>query len=409
MSSADCPFDVRGYRQVGALILAVSATITAVLPAFLVGALAVQIQADLDVGSVTIGLAAAALFAISGLSARRLGTLVQRLGWRWGIASAAVLSTITCAGCAVAPSPAWLVAAMLVGGVANGMVHPAVNLLISELLTDSRLGLAFGIKQSSIPAATLLGGLSVPAIALVFGWRWVFGIAGLLAAAVAVSAAVRGDSVPPSDGGTDGRQGDLGLPRRALSVLSVGAGLGMAAATSLGVFLVDSGVRAGLEPGQSGLLFAASSLFGLVARVGCGWLADLDPHRSLYLLIASLLAWGASGYVLLAIGTTPLFVLGSLLAYAVGWAWTGLMQFAIVKDNRAGAAAATGFLQTGTSLGAATGPFVFGLLVEITSYRAAWSVAACLSLSAAVVVRVGRRMVRRSRGLPVRSLRWRPS
>lgn len=383
-----------------------SATVTAVLPAFLVGALAVQIRADLDVGPAIIGLAAAALFAVSGLSARRLGALVQRLGWRRGIASAAALSTVTCAGCALAPSPAWLVAAMLVGGVANGMVHPAVNLLISELIIDSRLGLAFGIKQSSVPAATLLGGLSVPAIALVFGWRWVFGVAGLLAAAVAVSAAVRRNNVQPSVGGTIEPQADLGLPRRALSVLSLGAGLGMAAATSLGVFLVDSGVRAGLEPGQSGLLFAASSLLGLVVRVSCGWSADRHPHRSLYLLVSGLLACGAAGYVLLAIGTTPLFVLGSLLAYAVGWGWTGLMQFAIVKDNRIGAAAATGFLQTGTSLGAALGPLVFGLLVEITSYGAAWSVAASLSLSAAVVIRVGRRMVRHSRGLPVRNLRW---
>jgi MFS family permease len=141
--------------------------------------------------------------------------------------------------------------------------------------------------------------------------------------------------------------------------------------------------------------------------VGFGWLADRHPDRSRYLFIANLLAGGAVGYGLLATGSIPLLVVGSLMAYGMGWAWTGLFHFAVIKDNRAAAASVTGFVQTGLSLGAASGPLVFGIVAQTFSYTAAWTTAAVLSLLAAVTIRISRRMVRRSRGLPVAGLRRR--
>lgn len=390
--------------QVGTVLQAVAVSIAGVLPAFLVGALAVQLRADLGIGLAGIGLATASLFAVSGSLARPLGALVQRVGSRRGLTAAAVLSTASLAGVGLAQSYPVLVAALVVGGVGNSMAQPAANLSLSELGAEGRLGLAFGIKQSAIPAATLLGGLAVPGIALVVGWRWALAVAAVLALGVAGWAALSG-----LDRHARRRRGpeaaDRGLPRRGLLVLTIGGGLAAAASTSLGVFLVDSGVAAGLQPGQSGLLFAASSLLGLTGRIGFGWLADRHPRRSSYLVIANLLACGAVGYVLLASAALPAFVAGSLIAYGAGWAWTGLFHFAIVKDNRLAAASATGFVQTGLSLGAASGPLVFGVLAGATSYRIAWLGMAALSLAGALTIRTGRRMIRRSRGLPVTALR----
>jgi MFS family permease len=77
-----------------------------------------------------------------------------------------------------------------------------------------------------------------------------------------------------------------------------------------------------------------------------------------------------------------------------------VLHFAVIRDNRGAAASVTGFVQTGLSLGAATGPLLFGLVAQ-ASYTAAWIMTAALSLAGAVTVRVSRRMVRRSRGLPV--------
>lgn len=394
--------------QAGTVLQAVSVTIVGVLPAFLVGALAVQLRADLGIGLAAVGLATAALFAVSGALARPFGGLVQRIGSRRGLVLAALLSTASLCGVGLAPSYPVLLAALVVGGVGNSIAQPAANLSLSELVAEGRWGFAFGIKQSSIPAATLLGGLAVPGIALTVGWRWALGVAALLALAIAAWTARSGPNLQARLR-TRGGDADRGLPRGALLVLTVGAGFAAAASTSLGVFLVDSGVQAGLRPGESGLLFALSSMLGLTGRIGAGWLADRHPRRSLYLVIANMLVCGSVGYVLLAVGTAPLFVAGSLLAYGAGWTWTGLFHFAIVKENRLAAARATGVVQTGLSLGAAAGPLLFGVLAQSTSYRTAWLGTAALSLAGAVTVRTGRRMVRRSRGLPVSTLRRRPA
>lgn len=79
----------------------------------------------------------------------------------------------------------------------------------------------------------------------------------------------------------------------------------------------------------------------------------------------------------------------------------GLFHFAIVRDNRLKAASTTGFVQTGLSLGAALGPLAFGIVAETAGYDTAWTGAAVVAVAAALIVRAGRRMVRRSRGLPV--------
>lgn len=392
-----------------ATLQAVAVSVLGVLPAFLVGALAVQIRADLEVGLGLFGLAAATLFGVSGLCARPGGRLVQRLGSRKGTALAATMSIFSLVVVGLAQSPVWLMVGLAIGGLGNAVAQPSANLGISEFVTEQRLGLAFGIKQSSIPSATLLGGLAVPGIALVAGWRWAVAAAVALAVLILIWTQVTGRDArigarPTAAEGAP----DKGLPRSGLVVLTLGGFLGAAASTSIGVFLVDSAVAAGTSPATAGLLFAACSVLGLVSRVGFGWLADRHPDRSRYLFIANLLASGAVGYALLTTGETVLFFVGSAMAYGLGWAWTGLFHFAIIRDNRAAAATVTGFVQTGLSLGAAGGPLLFGVVAQTFSYAAAWSVTAALSLAAALTIRIARRMVRRSRGLPVATLRRRP-
>ena len=385
------------------MLQAVSVTASGVLPAFLVGALAVQMRAELGVGPAGIGLAAATLFTVAGLLARPLGLVVQRLGARRGLTISALLAAVSLVGAATAWSYAVLLVALVVGGVANAMAQPAANLSISRAIGPGRLGLAFGIKQSSIPAASLLGGLAVPGVALVLGWRWAFAIGAVAVFAVAVWTALVHTRAGAS--ATDGNEvADRGTPRSGLAVLTIGAGLAAAGATSLGVFLVDSAVQSGLAPGAAGVLFASSALLGLLVRIALGAFVDRQPGRSPHLLIANLLTGGAVGYLLLGLGTPTLFMLGAVLGYGAGWTWPGVLHFAIVRDNRLGAASATGFLQTGLSLGAAGGPLLFGVLVEMTSYRTAWWATAASALVAAATIRAGRRMVRRSRGMPVTRL-----
>ena len=380
------------------MLKAVSVTTTGVLPTFLLGALAVQIRTDLELGPAEIGMAAATLFAVAGVLARPLSRVVQRIGARRGMVLSALLAAVALAGVGSAGSFWMLVLSLGVGGVANAVAQPSANLSISRGITTQRLGLAFGIKQSSIPAASLFGGLAVPAIALVYGWRWAFLIGALGAVALAIWA-LRSNARETTPAPASENAPDRGTPRGGLWVLTLGAGLAAAAATSIGVFLVDSAVQSGTSPGAAGLLFAGAALVGLVIRVVLGAAMDAFPSRSPYVLISNLLLVGTVGYTLLAIGTPAVFVVGALLAYTGGWTWPGLLHFAVVRDNRRGAASATGIVQTGLSLGSALGPFSFGILVEATSYQAAWLAAGVVAIAAALTFRIGRRMIRHSRRL----------
>jgi fucose permease len=80
--------------------------------------------------------------------------------------------------------------------------------------------------------------------------------------------------------------------------------------------------------------------------------------------------------VLLGLGNTPSLVAGTLLVFAVGWSWPGLLMFAIVRLGRDSPAAASGIVQAGAFSGGAVGPALFGVLVAETSYPTSWFAAA---------------------------------
>ena len=386
---------------VPALLQAVLVTTTAVLPAFLVGALTVQIRDDLSLGPAEMGIAAATLFTVSGVLARRLGRFVQSVGASTGIAISAAMATIALIVIALADSYPVLLAALAIGGIANALAQPAANLRISRAVSSARLGLAFGIKQSAIPAATLLSGLAVPIIAVEIGWRWAFVLGAALAACVATWSLIRGGAHPAhSTPPPETAKPDHGTPPRALLVVTLAGALAAAAATSLGVFLIDSAVQIGMSPSTAGFVFAFAAGSGLVLRILWGAVIDAHPRRNPYVYMSNLLLGGAVGYLMLTIGSAAPVAMGAWLAFASGWTWTGLLHFAVVRDNRSNAALATGTLQTGVSLGSAGGPLLFGLVVEATDYRTGWFVAAATALAAAALFRVGRHMIRRSRLLP---------
>ena len=185
-----------------------------------------------------------------------------------------------------------------------------------------------------------------------------------------------------------------------LLVMTAGFTLGSAAAVPLGSFLVESAVAVGVGPGRAGLLLAACSAVGIAVRLGTGWWADRRGRGTLQ-IVASLLALGTIGFVLLALaGSGAVLALGALLALAGGWSWPGLFNFAVVNENRSRPAEATGVTQTGASAGSAIGPLAFGLVVQESSFAVAWSVSAVLAACAALAALAGRRLVLRDRAEP---------
>jgi len=374
---------------------AVTVTTVGVLPVYLVGVLSVQVRADLGFGPATLGLLAAAFFSTSAGASFLAGPVARRFGSPAVVRGAATASSLTMLLIAtVARDLPALTAALVLGGIANGLGQPASNALIASAVSERRQGLAFGAKQAAIPMSTLLGGLAVPLIAIPLGWRWAFALAAVLAAlaALSVPSAARPQGTAPRSPSVAAGP----FRRGPLLVLSTGLMLAAASGNALGAFFVASTVSSGVAPGTAGLLAAMVSLGGVLTRVLIGWLADRTQARWL-LVVALQMAVGALGYALLASDRPVLMAAGGLLGYCSGWAWAGLATYAVARMHHGMTARATGYSQAGLGLGSAIGPLTFGATVVATSYRTAWLATAVVSLAAAGVVVLGRSLLMKDR------------
>ncbi len=116
-------------------------------------------------------------------------------------------------------------------------------------------------------------------------------------------------------------------------------------------------------------------------RLAAGARADRRDGGHLR-VVALMLVLGAGAFAVLADDRTaaPTLVAGPL-AFCTAWAWPGLFNLAVVRANPTRPAAATGITQTGTYIGAVSGPLLFGVIADRISFTAAWLVAAAFALA----------------------------
>jgi MFS family permease len=375
-------------------------TTAVILPAFLTGAVAVQLRDDLDLTESAIGLAIGAFFIGSSVGSAGLGRLAERLGPRSALGLGLAVTTAADLGVAGLARGAWSLAAILVvAGLANAIGQPAINLLVVRTVPRGRLGLVMALKQSGMPAAALLGGLAVPTIALTVGWRAAYLVGAAIAAgsgllAVRIPAVDHPDRPPtrPSGPGVGLPSGSrTGRPDQGWPVLLVMAGVGVlggGAANIVVGYLVSGAVAAGIAPGPAGLVLTGGSALGIASRLVHGWLADRGAIDALTRVIG-LLTTGLLGALILSTHRPVAYLVAAPIVFAGGWAWPGLFNLVVVEANRSAPAAATGVTQTGVYVGSVLGPIVAGALIEASGYRAAWILTgACLGAAALATVAV---------------------
>jgi len=371
---------------------AISTTIVSVVPVFLLGGLAVQVGEELDFSPAGLGAAVAIYFGVSALTSVPAGALVERYGPAVTARAAIVLSAACLLAIAVAArSYPLLVMLLAAGAAANGLGQLASNASLTRV-PARRQGLSFGIKQAAIPAATLLAGVSVPAVALTLGWRWAFAFA-----AVAAAGAL---ALVPPDGQAPQRKTVTEAGDRAtgaLVVIGAAVALGAGSAGSLGTFIVDSSVNQGMAPGLAGLTLTLGSLACLAARVGGGWLVDRRGAHGDFTTVAVLMMVGSVGLALLAAPGTAALATGVLLGFGFGWAFPGLVNVAVVQLHPHAPATATSITQTGVYAGGCAGPLAFGATAAAHGYPTAWLGAAVAMVVAAGLILLGRHLLRAHR------------
>lgn len=378
-------------RVLWAILAAVTITTLGTLPVFLLSAQAVLVSEDLGLSEFELGMAVTAFFAAAAGSSLPAGRQVERLGQRNSVLIASSLAAVSLVGIALVQlSYVTLLAFLVLGGVANAAAQISANLLLAQVIPTRRQGLAFGVKQSAIPVSTLVGGLAVPAVGLTLGWRWSYAFAGTAALLVAfiTPMAIRASNVRQRSSRTTVHISPTGP----LVLIATATGLGSAALNAMGAFIVVWAVRVGLEPGPAGLLLAGASALSIAARIASGIAADRRGRRNLP-IVAGQLAIGAICLVVLSTGGPTALVVGTLLAFGIGWSWPGLLLLAVVKTSPGQPAVATSIIQVGAFLGGASGPGLFGLLTHASSFVIAWRVAAGFLLLASCLIVLGRHLL----------------
>lgn len=366
-------------------VAAVSGSLSVgVLPVFLVGALSTRMGDDLGFGAGGTGLVVAVFFSAGGLAAIPFGMVSDRIGARRGIRIGVAVSAAATTTVALGVGSYWqLLLLMAVAGSVVGFIDTGGARLITGSVHHRRHGLAFGIKEASVPGASMLAGASIPLVAERFGWRPMF-VAGALALPFLWVLLPRGDG--PGDLSADAGAGD-GSARDSTSmvVFATAVALSVGAATAAATFLVPATVATGITEGEAGVVLAVASVVSMTVRVVSGIVGDRRPDRT-PVLVLSLMVAGAIGAGALSVeGGAGLTVVGSILVLGAGWGWTGLAFLLAVRATPTAPSTAAGVVLTGLAAGGVAGPAAFGLLASWASYRAAWvAVASAMLVGAAL-------------------------
>lgn len=359
------------------------------LPIFLLSAQAVLIRGDLMIDDTRLGVAAGAFFGTAALVSLTCGGLVDRVSSRTSTLIAAVISAVGTLGIALgARSFVSLLALLVIAGAGNAALQMTANVTLARTVPSGRQGMAYGIKQSAVPLAVMVGGLAVPSVGVLVGWRWTFALTGgaclLVAALGRRQGPVRVGRAPLS--GVRDRP-----PAAALVVSGAATMLASSAVVCLGAFLPVWAHSLGLSPARSGLLLSAGGALALVARLGSGFAADRRVGRHMP-VVAIHLVVGAAGIWLLSLEDVATLIVGTLIAFGIGWSWPGVLLFAVVRVGRDSPGPASGAIQGGNFAGAALGPVLFGYLATTSGYPTAWRAAACMMLVATALLAIARRM-----------------
>ncbi|MHA7154751.1 MFS transporter [Arthrobacter sp. TMN-50] len=395
-------------RRPGRLATAMAAltTVVGVLPVFLIGGLAVQLEADLRMTPSALGVVVGVFWGVSALLSASAGVVATTLGLRRGMPLGVCLGLISLVGIAFfTPGWPWLILWLTFAGAANALCQPLSNGLIVDQVDTRNRAFAFGLKQAAIPAATLAAGLSVPLVALTIGWQWTFAIAAALAIlfvpALVWSLPRRApkDKRAPEGKLADPKAAKTPLPRELrpfLLMTAIASGLGSAQANVVGSFTVASAVGAGYNAATAGLLLGAASVAGILARPLVGIAADRGIGGSMA-TVAIMMGTGCVGLIGMASGHPVAYGIGCVIAFGLGWGWNGLAHFVVSRASHPHTTRATGITQIGTYLGATLGPLVFGLIFTHFPDGVGWSLAAVVAAAGAATALVAFRLEKRLR------------
>ncbi len=381
------------YRAWVTGLLAVAMGVS-VLPSFCLGVLADPLLRDLSMSRAELGLAVGGISGVCAISSIWLGRLADRRGGRSTLLLTFALGGAGFLAMAIAPTFAFLMVAVTLGGLSQGIASPATNRVVLDTLGAGRRGLLTGVKQSGEMGAIVLAGALLPVVAVTLGWRGTVALVVVVPAVAVLATLVllpRGDAPPAEVKASDGA---APMPRdvwwlAAYTTLMGVSGGGVA--TYLPLYAQQGG---GVSLVTAGHILAVMGLVAIPGRIL--WGRHAEHARSLPGQFVVLSALGVVAAILLWAGS----VVGVAFLWLGAVAW-GLSQLsfgavstlAVMSFAATGSAGrATGIVMLGFSLGLMVGPVVFGGLIDFTNgYGVAFGAVAGVLLTATILSWVWRR------------------
>lgn len=388
----------------GMTILVISSgalgVVTSILSVFLLGTLGLYVGEDLSISPGIIGAALSAFYAGAAVGGHLCGRLTLRFRpTKLILVGVCTAGTVMIATGILAQGIASLLALMSCAGIAMGVTDPAVAARFVEALANSRWGLAFGLKEAAIPAATMLASLTVPLVAGALSWRTAFVAMGAILPAITCVTlylsrppdhAPRSSELGAAVGPHSRRADAASFPATPLILVAVGVGFSVGAAKSMAAFSVPFLTTSGVPASSAGWALAIGSVLCICVRATSGVLAD---HRSVepYVVVGMMVVGGAGLLAFTVVEDSPIILsLAVIACMGVGWGWPGLVFLLATRAAPRLAGRAAAIILVGLTLGGVVGPYMFGLLVDISDvFSAAWLAAGVSMLVGALLVRQG--------------------
>lgn len=363
---------------------------------------------SLGVGAEAVGYQISIIYGAAALTSAVAGLLVRRWGAGTVGVLALVLGLLGCLG--LVTGLLWVAAlASVLIGVGYGLVNPSSSHLLNRFTPPVRRNLVFSLKQTGVPLAGVLAGLTLPAIGEFAGWH---GAALAVAALFAVLLAL----VAPGrrvwdDDRTPGLilRGNLTAGPRlvwrepALRGFALMGFCFSAVQLSLMAFTVTMLVHdLGWPIVTAGFAVSVMQASGAAARIGWGLLADRLRSGTAVLAGIGVLSMAAALATAALAPAWPAWAVVAVLAVfgagAIGWNGVFLAEVARVAPPGA-ASTATGGAMMLTFAGVVVGPALFATAYNaVGSYGLTFALMAVFPVAGVLaVLRGGRRSGARPR------------
>ncbi|MFQ6016967.1 MAG: MFS transporter [Kiloniellaceae bacterium] len=340
------------------------------------------LHAELGVSFAALGLILTVFNAASGGAQIPIGFLVDRFGGPAVVVGGLALEAGAVLFMGLAPEYAALITLAVVAGIGHSVFHPADYAILSSTIDPGRIGKAFSLHTFAGHLGSAAAPATVILMAAVVGWRHALvtiGAVGLLVMLVILSqrdrlfgtARAAGKSVRRPGGASvkDGLVLLLSAPMLLMFLFFLSTSLTSSGVQSFSVAAISTVHGAPLAAAGTaltGYLFASS--IGVLAG---GFLADRTRRHDRMAIIV----FGATGLVMVALGTTALptllvITLFTLIGFAQGLVRPARDMLVRAAAPAGGMGRAFGFVSTGIAVGGSLAPILFGWLVD--AGRADW-------------------------------------